>query len=273
MLRQRSVTLLLLANIALTGRLFSEGSIQILAHRGASGHAPETTLASYRLALTMKVDFLELDVQMSSDGQLVAIHDTLLDRTTDAKGAVGEMTLQELKALDAGSWFNRSFPEKARPEFAGEKIPTLQEIIDLARDSSARLYIETKNPELYPPEFEAKLIELIRRNGFSNRVVIQSFNARSIEKVKELDPSFLTALLVSDKEIDPVEATARSGAGELAINFKLLTSEVVRRAREKGLAVTVWTVNEEQDLKRMIELGVNRIITDYPDRLARILAR
>jgi glycerophosphoryl diester phosphodiesterase len=246
---------------------------QVIAHRGASGYAPETTLASYRIALQMKVDYLELDLQMTADGELVAIHDTLVDRTTNGKGAVGEKTLAELKALDAGSWFNRLFADKARTEYVGEKIRTLQEIIDLTKPTSAGLYIELKSPELYPADFEARLLSILKRNQFEQRVVVQSFNAHSVEKMKSLDAGVRTAFLVKNLSIDPVEASLKVRANELAISYELLTTDIVKRARANGLAVTVWTVDEVDAMKRMIDLGVDRIITNYPDRLQRILSQ
>src|SRR5438093_1650322 len=158
-----SALLLVLSVMAFIGVLFANKLPQVVAHRGASGWAPETTPASYRLALEMKADYLELDVQMTKDGEIVAIHDSLVDRTTNGKGAIGKITLAQLKELDAGSWFNRTYPEKASREFAGQRVPTLQEVIDLAKNSGAGLYIETKNPELYPPNFEAKLLDILRR--------------------------------------------------------------------------------------------------------------
>ena len=268
-----SVLRIVVSIMTITGVPFSNKLPQVLAHRGASGWAPETTLAAYRLALEMKVDYLELDVHMTKDGEIVAIHDTLVDRTTDGKGAVGDLTLAQIKQLDAGSWFNRAYPDRARPEFAGQKIPTLQEIIDLARHSSAGLYIETKNPEIYPPGFEAKVIEIIRFNRFEKRVMVQSFNAGSVQKTKKLDASVPTALLIEKIEDDPVDAVLAAGANELAIQFRLLTPAILRKAREKGLTVAVWTVDEAEDLKRMAGMGVERIITNYPDRLIRILGR
>ena len=274
MIASRALLLVAIASLAVVGSLLAANKLpQVLAHRGASGSAPETTLASYRLALGMKVDFLELDVQMSRDGALVAIHDPLVDRTTNGKGAVGEMTLTQLRALDAGSWFNRTFPDRARPEFAGERIPTLEEIIALAQPGTAGLYIETKNPELYPVEFEAKVVELVRRRGFEKRVVIQSFNALSIEKVKKLAPEIPTALLVGTLQQEPVEATLRAGSRELAIDYRLLTAEIAKRARAKGLTLTVWTVDDEGEMRRMMALGVDRIITNFPERLNRLLGR
>jgi len=256
-----------------TGLLFSSKSPQVVAHRGASGWAPETTPASYRLALEMKADYLELDVQMTKDGEIVAIHDALVDRTTNGKGAIGEITLAQLKELDAGSWFNRTYPEKASREFAGQRVPTLQEVIDLAKNSGAGLYIETKNPELYPPNFEAMLLDIVRRNGFEKRVMVQSFNGRSVQKVKELDAGIPTALLIEISKGDPVDDTLAAGANELAIEYKQLTPEILSKAQKRGLTVAVWTVDEEEDLRRMIHLGVQRIITNYPDRLNRLLGR
>ena len=263
--------MLSLGNILMIIAGILSANLDVIAHRGASGYAPETTLASYRLALQMKVDYLELDLQMSADGELIAIHDTLVDRTTNSKGAVGEKTLAELKALDAGSWFNRVFPDKARSEYAGEKIPTLEEIIELTKPTTAGLYIELKSPELYPADFEARLLSILRRHKFEKRVLVQSFNARSIEKMKSLDAGIRTALLVSNQSIDPIEATLKVQANELAISYELLTPDIVKRARDKGLAITVWTVDEVDAMKRMIELGVDRIITNYPDRLQTLL--
>ena len=143
----------------------------------------------------------------------------------------------------------------------------------MARHSSAGLYIETKNPEIYPPSFEAKVLEIIRFNRFEKRVMVQSFNAGSVQKTKKLDASIPTALLIEKIEDDPVDAVLAAGANELAIQFGLLTPAILRKAREKGLTVAVWTVDEAEDLKRMAGMGVERIITNYPDRLIRILGR
>ena len=183
------------------------------------------------------------------------------------------MTLVELKGLDAGSWFNKMYPDRARPDYAGQKIPTLQEIMDLAKESTAGLYLETKNPELYPPHLESTVIQIIRRNGFEKRVVIQSFNPRSVERVKALDPSIPAALLIDALENDPVEATVKIHANEIAIDHNLVTRDIIQKAHERGLTVAVWTVDEHEDLKRMIALGVDTIITDYPDRLNRLLGK
>jgi len=245
--------------------------IQIVAHRGASGYAPETTLAAYRLALEMAVDFVQMDVHRLRDGTLVAIHDPDVKRTTNGRGRLAELTLPELKALDAGNWFNKAYPEKARPEYVGLKVPTLQELLDLIEKSSTGCYIEIKDPERYPPDLESKLLLLIQEKGLENRTRILSFSPESVSKIKRLAPTIQTAFLISRRWKNPVEATLRVPADELALRHDLATGAIVHSAHESGLTVSVWTVDEEEDLKRMIRFGVDRIITNYPDRLQTLL--
>lgn len=246
---------------------------EIVAHRGASGDAPETTLAAYRLALAMGADHVEMDIHMLRDGTLVAIHDPDVDRTTNGKGQISELTLAELKTLDAGSWFNQVHPEKARPEYVGLKVPTVQEVMDLVKESAMGCYIEIKDPERYPPNLEAELLTLVYKNGLEKRTRILSFNARSIGKVKALDASIPTALLISGRSKSPVEDTLRVSANELAIRHGLATAQIVDAAHEKGLSLAVWTVDREQDMKRMMRIGADCLITNYPDRLRRVFGK
>jgi len=246
---------------------------EVVGHRGASGHAPETTLAAYRTAIQMGVDAVEVDVHRLRDGTLVAIHDANLKRTTNGRGCIGDLTLAELKALDAGSWFNARFPRKARPEFAGLKVPTRQEIIDLMKSSSAELFIEIKDPERYAPDFELSLLALVQKNRMEPRTRFLSFHAQSLRKIKQLQASIPTVLLISRCGKDPVKAATDIPADELGIRFECLTPSMVENARRKGLRVSVWTVDAEKDMRRMLKMGVDRIITDYPDRLLRLLGR
>jgi glycerophosphoryl diester phosphodiesterase len=245
--------------------------VQVVAHRGASGYAPETTLKAYRLALEMGVDFVEMDVHMLRDGALVAIHDPDVTRTTSGKGRISELTLAELKGLDAGSWFNRAYPKKARPEYVGLKVPTLEEVFELVSGSSAGCYVEIKDPERYPTNLESSLLSLIRKSRLEKRSRVISFSAPSIGKIKALDPSIRTGLLISRRSKDPVRAALEAPADELAIRHDLASAALVSSAHEKGLSVSVWTVDREQDLERMIRMEVDRIITNYPDRLQRII--
>ena len=245
--------------------------IQVVAHRGASGYAPETTLEAYRLALETGVDFVEMDVHMLRDGTPVAIHDADVKRTTNGKGRISELTLAELKTLDAGSWFNRAYPQKARPEYIGLKVPTLEEVLKLTGGSSAGCYIEIKDPERYPPELESSVLSLVRKSRMEKRSRVISFSPTSIKKIKALDPSIQTGLLVSRRLGDPVRATIDVSADELAIRHDLVNAATVGSAHDKGLSVSVWTVDREQDMERMIRMGVDRITTDYPDLLLRLL--
>lgn len=163
-----------------------------VAHRGASGYAPEHTLTSYELGEKMKGDYIEVDLQMTKDGQLIAMHDETLDRTTNGTGLVKDYTLDEIKKLDAGSWFNEKYPDYAKEEYAGLKVPTLEEVIQkFGKD--ARYYIETKSPEVYPG-MEEKLLEILEEykltgvNAPSSKVLIQSFSPESLKKIHDLNP-------------------------------------------------------------------------------------
>lgn len=245
--------------------------IRVVGHRGASGYAPETTLAAYRLAIEMGVDFVETDVHRLRDGTIVAIHDAGLNRTTNARGWVADLTLPELKILDAGSWFNTAYPEKARPEFVGLRVPTLQEVIDLVKASRAGLFIEIKDPERYQPDLESSLTAIVRGSQMEKRTRFLSFDAPSLRKIKELDSSIPTVLLIAKPESNPVKAALAVPADELGLLHEYATPAIVSEARQEGLGMSVWAVNEPEDMRRMIDLGVDSITTNYPDRLIRLL--
>jgi glycerophosphoryl diester phosphodiesterase len=255
--------------------------IQVVGHRGASGYAPETTIASYRMAIQMGANYVEADVHRSKDGVFVAIHDSDISRTTNGKGFVADHTLAELKALDAGSWFNKAFPEKARPDYSGLRVPTLQEVMDVAQESNAGLFIEIKDPERYPPlavsyqqsavSLESALLSLIHSSPIANRTRVLSFSADSLRRIKELDASVPTVFLVAKSNENPVQATLDIPADELGILHTRATPALVEEAHQSGILISVWTVDQPEDMKRMIAMGVDRITTNYPDRLIRLL--
>jgi glycerophosphoryl diester phosphodiesterase len=259
--------------------------IQVVGHRGASGYAPETTIASYRMAIQMGADYVETDVHRSRDGILVAIHDAEVSRTTNGKGFVADHTLAELKALDAGSWFNKAFPERARPDYIGLRVPALQEVMDVVQETSAGLFIEIKEPERYQqlavshplsaisrqPDLESALISQIHSSHMENRTHILSFSADSLRKIKGLDASVPTAFLIAKPNENPVQATLDIPADELGILHTLATPALVEEAHRSGILISVWTVDHPEDMKRMIAMGVDRITTNYPDRLIRLL--
>ena len=259
--------------------------IQVVGHRGASGYAPETTIASYRMAIQMGADHVETDVHRSRDGILVAIHDADVSRTTNGKGFVADHTLAELKALDAGSWFNKAFPERARPDYIGLRVPALQEVMDVVQETNAGLFIEIKEPERYQqsavshqpsgnsrlPDLESALISLIHSSHMKNRTHVLSFSADSLRKIKGLDESVPTVFLVAKPYENPVQATLTIPADELGILHTRATPALVEEAHRSGIRISVWTVDQPEDMKRMIAMGVDRITTNYPDRLIRLL--
>lgn len=233
-----------------------------VAHRGASGHAPENTIAAFDKAFEMKADYIEIDVQMTADGRLVAIHDTTLDRTTNGTGFVGDFTLEELRALDAGSWFGE--------QFAGEQIPTFEEILDRYRGKIGIL-IELKSPELYPGVEEKVAAALIERNMHrpnNEAIIIQSFNHESVQKSKALVPNIphgvltgVTWAMVTDEQL----AEFATYADYFNPNMNIVTHELVARVHGEGMKIYPYTVRTQGQADNLFELGVDGIITDFPE--------
>ncbi len=236
-------------------------------HRGASGHAPQNTLAAFLLAAEMGADGIELDVHLSADGEAVVIHDDTVDATTDGSGQVSAMTLAELKALDAGGWFD--------PRFAGERIPTLQEVFD-AVGQRLLINVEIKVEAGYhPPDQEAETVRLIEDNGLIERVIVSSFSISSLRRTRRLNPNIALGLLYARVETPLFPTLARLlGARYEALHpqFCLVNAGYMARARRRGLQVNAWTANEVSDMRRLLDAGANGIITNYPDRLRDLLA-
>lgn len=233
-----------------------------IAHRGASGHAPENTMAAFQKAVEMKADYFELDVQMTKDGKLVVIHDTTVDRTTNGTGFVGDLTLKEIRKLDAGSWFSE--------EFAGAKVPTFEEVLDAFRGKIGIL-IELKSPELYPG-IEKKVAEALKERNMhkpnNSKIIIQSFNHESMQRSKALLPSIPHGVLagmswadVTDEEL----AEFATYADYFNPNMNILTHDLVERIHATGMKIHPYTVRTPEQAERLFELNVDGIITDYPE--------
>ncbi|NLP11924.1 glycerophosphodiester phosphodiesterase [bacterium] len=230
----------------------------VTAHRGASGWAPENTLAAFTKAIELGSDYSELDVRLSKDGVVVLSHDDSLRRTTGQSGAVWDYTLEELKTFDAGSWFG--------PEFAGEKIPTLQEVMRLVK-GKMKLNIEVKISRK-EPEIVQKVIEVIRQEGFDKDCMITSFDQATVEKVIELAPDLPAGLIFSET----TKADVFAGPWPiLSVRFSAVNEAFVVKARKAGKRIHVWTVNDEQKMRDLLALKVDGIITNYPDRLRKVL--
>ncbi|MEM6262207.1 MAG: glycerophosphodiester phosphodiesterase family protein [Bacteroidota bacterium] len=243
----------------------------VIAHRGASGTAPENTLSAVKRALEMGADQIEIDVHLSKDGEVIVIHDPTLERTTTGTGTVEEHTLQELKKLDAGTWFSE--------KFTGEPIPTLEEVLDMI-DGKAVLLIEIKHGKQHLYEgISQKVIERVRKKKAASWVIIQSFETEVVEECIELAPDLeVHKLIVTNIPLLPLytDGKLRFGSpfsfkGIKGLNpyHKTLSKRFVRKAHKKGWKVFTYTVNEEKAIQRCRELGVDGIITNFPERVKR----
>ncbi|MEM6629515.1 MAG: glycerophosphodiester phosphodiesterase family protein [Bacteroidota bacterium] len=244
----------------------------IIAHRGASGEAPENTLIAIRKAMEQEADFIEVDLHMTRDGELVVIHDDRLERTTNGTGMVKDQLLPDLKALDAGSWFGK--------EFTGEAIPTLGEVMDLI-NGRCYLLLELKKHGLgyYTGMVRVVLDQLYERKA-ENWVILQSFHNPILEELALLDPE-MTAhkLLHIDLPILPLYEDGEWNMHNIfeypsvySLNpaYQYLQPRFVNKAHREGYQVFVYTVNETQDMRRMTKMGVDGIITDFPGRAIRM---
>jgi glycerophosphoryl diester phosphodiesterase len=245
-----------------------------VAHRGASGYAPEHTLTSYKMGEQMHGDYIEIDLQMTKDGQLIAMHDETLDRTTNGTGQVKDHTLAEIKQLDAGSWFNEKYPHMAKPEYAGLKVPTLDEVFQTF-GKNANYYIETKSPEVYPGMEEA-LLEKVNKYGIDkDTLLVQSFSPASLMKMHDLDTSVKLVQLMeytSPAAISDVDITAvKQYAIGIGPNSDMIDKEYVQKVVNSGLEIHPYTVNEKEEMQKLIDWGVTGMFTNFPDRLNEVL--
>ncbi|MCC2506979.1 glycerophosphodiester phosphodiesterase [Bacillus cereus] len=247
--------------------------IKNIAHRGASAYAPEHTIAAYQLGQQMNGDYIEIDLQMTKDGHLVAMHDETLNRTTNGTGLVKEHTLEEIKQLNAGSLFNEKYPNLAKKDFEDAKVPTLEEIIETF-GNGANYYIETKSPDEYAG-MEEKLLEIIKHYEISDNVIIQSFSEESLQKIHSLDVTLpLVQLLPYKKAVQLTELEIKKYKTYcigLGMNYKYIDSAYVKRIKKHGLEVHPFTVDNEKDMKKLLSWGVDGMFTNYPDRLHSIL--
>ena len=214
-----------------------------IAHRGASAYEPENTLRSFSKAIDIGADMIEFDVRQTLDGQLVIMHDRNVNRTTDGAGFVSDKSLGELKELDAGM---------------GERIPTLEEALELGRGRT-KFVIEVKEDGI-----EEKIVRRVRDFGLTDDVFIVSFKSLRLRLVKELAPDVKTGLIVF-ASTNPVKLAERCGADAVAPFRWFVTKKLVDRAREDGLFLFTWVVDETERCRALFDLGVNGIVTNRPD--------
>nr|MDO8100027.1 glycerophosphodiester phosphodiesterase family protein [Candidatus Njordarchaeota archaeon] len=224
------------------------GTSKIVGHAGGAAYEPENTIRAIRNAIRMKADMIEVDVHATKDGQLVVIHDNEVDRTTNGKGIVKEMSLQEIRKLDAGK---------------GEKIPTLQEVLAVTRNV-IRAMIEVKAINI-----EKLLVDLIRREQMLDQVVITSFMSYVVKKVKELAPRIPTGQIFAWKIPHVARKALELRVKMMVPAYELVTREMVDELHRSSVLVYPWTVDDRHVAEKLIEFGVDGIITNKPDLMSR----
>lgn len=233
----------------------------IIGHRGAPGYAPENTLASFRKAVELGATFIETDLRLSHDARFVAMHDPTLDRTTNGRGLVRDFTLAQLRELDAGAWYGQ--------KFASERIPTLDEILQFAREADVVFYLEIKHE--FGWGVHHGIVSALRAAKEPARTVVISFDPGLLEKLRRLDAALLTGFLFESSEPNVIERAMKIGARQILPRADLVTPELLGRARDAGLQVATWTVNRPEEMVMLMEMGVNGIMSDYPDRLKKVV--
>ena len=228
----------------------------IFGHRGASGYAPENTLEAFRLAMEMGADGFELDVHMSLDGELVVIHDETVDRTTNGTGLVRDLTLAQLKELDA------SYGMEA---YRGAKIPTLGEVFDLIQNTRHIVNVEVKTDEWFYPQIEEKCLALAREKGVEDRIIYSSFNHYTLLKLRQLKPDTKLGMLFGDIMLKPWEYAAQLDVDYLhPMKMNIYVPDFSAGAAKAGCGVNMWTINDPETMQLCMETDAG-IITNYPD--------
>lgn len=241
-----------------------------VSHRGASAYAPEHTIAAYDMGEKMHGDYIEVDLQMTKDGHLIAMHDVTLDRTTDGTGSVKDYTLNEIKQFDAGSWFNEKYPYAAKADYEDLKVPTLEEVFKKFGKNNS-YYIETKSPDVYPG-MEKELLRLVDKYKINkDKLLVQSFSPQSLKVMNELDPSIKLVQLISYKanaEITDAEIREiKQYAMGIGPNHTYLNEGYVQKVVNSGLELHPYTVNDKERMKQLINWGVTGMFTNHPDLL------
>ena len=256
---------------------FKTDDFNVIAHRGGRGLGPENTLAVFRLALEKGADVLEMDVRSTSDNHLIVLHDGTVDRTTDGNGAANEMPLSQLKKLDAGyRWSDnsgKSYPFRNR----GITIPTLHEVFKAI--DRIRMIIEIKENQ---PNMSQRLCNEIHQHRRMSSVLVASIHSKVLNKFRTICPDVATAASPTEAMwfyyLSRIGLTAMYSPEENALlvpkTFKgrhVITNQFIGAAHQRHLKVAVWTVNSEENMRQLINMGVDGILTDYPDRLVKMI--
>lgn len=229
----------------------------LIAHRGASAHAPENTLASFRLALEMGAKAVEFDVHQTRDHELVVIHDADLKRVGKKNVKVGALSFAELSRIDVGSWFDRAF--------AAERVPRLSEVMDLCQGRQ-ELHIELKAGSRLYPGIEKRVVDLLRRRDALRTSIVSSFDHECLYSVRSLDSTIRLGYLLGLTSLKTAwRRTRELSAESLNLSLRQATATTIKAARERGLKVLVYTVNAAEDARRLEKFGADGIFCNYPE--------
>lgn len=274
MRRRRAGVVLALLLLLAAVPVAAQRTALVAAHRGGAALWPENSLTAFRGALALGVDALEFDVHLTADGEPVVIHDATLDRTTTGRGAVRATTLEALQSLRL---VDRT---GAR---TGDGVPTLAQVLDLAVTTSVAVLPEIKLDVARSryPEIEARVVALLRARALLERASVQSFDEMTLRHVRALEPAMRTMLLVSRvrlagsaaKSSEAVRWAQAVGATDLGIDYRVIDADLVAAARAAGVRVAAWTVNADEDVRRMRTLGVDLVMSDRPDLARRLLVK
>jgi glycerophosphoryl diester phosphodiesterase len=232
--------------------------MKILGHRGAAGLSPENTLLSFTKGLEFGVDGFEFDVQLSRDGEVVICHDERVDRTSDGIGWIKDFTLKELKQLNFGVTFDKYAP-----------IPTLAELLEMIMGKSLLLNVEIKTGLIAYPGIVDKVIELLDKFQVTDRSIISSFEHKTIVDVIRNYPKVSTGLLYECGMIEPWIYAQNLGANHLHPQFAFVGPDLVRESHLRGIGINTWTVDEPWEMERILNSGVDSVITNYPERFSK----
>jgi glycerophosphoryl diester phosphodiesterase len=233
------------------------------AHRGASGYYPENTMLAFQKAIEMGCEGIETDVQLTKDGVLVICHDELLDRTTDGKGLIAETNYSDIAKLDAAKLWGGKFRDV--------RVPTLEELLAYIKDKNIMINLELKNSIIDYKNLEQLVIDMIYKYELEEKVIISSFNHYSILRCKAIDNTLKLGLLYDCCIYEPGKYTSELGVCAVHPSFYSLNEEVIKEIRSHNLMINTWTVNDEKYMHTLAKLGIDGIITNYPDRLKKVL--
>ncbi|HWE62018.1 MAG TPA: glycerophosphodiester phosphodiesterase family protein [Chloroflexota bacterium] len=228
------------------------------AHRGASGQAPENTMAAFDLAVAQGAELIECDVHCTMDGQLVVHHDFTLARTAQQNLEIGRLTMRELLRMDVGAWRGAGW--------TGQRIPTLDEVLD-RYGARVFLNVEIKVDTRPYPGIEEAVVGAIRERQLAQRVIVSSFNGETVARLRAIDPMLCTGLLSDDRPEASLERACQLGANALHLEAGLITAPRLRQAHARGLGLLAWTVDDQVEMVRLVDLGVDAVVSNYPEQL------